>query len=259
MSERALAERPAASQRDKYDPMPSEFSAAIGSAANRIKTEQPFNEDYFRCVYRDYDRQNPPVKLRYYRTQLALDDASRNQFSIHDIGCAFGRFLGVLGPGWRRFGSDVSEYAIGQARQEQPECTFAVAEMGQVAGQGFPEKFAAVTAFDSIEHMPDLEQLAENVKAQLLPGGTFIFVVPVYDGLSGPVIRRLDRDPTHLHKWPRQRWLDWAERHFTVVRWHGILRFLLPWSWYLHWPTEIFRWHTPAVMVVCRERQKDEG
>ncbi|MGE0606790.1 MAG: class I SAM-dependent methyltransferase [Pirellulales bacterium] len=220
--------------------------------------QSPFDESYYREVYRDYDRQNPPAKLRHYAAQVkALKQPPVAERRIHDIGCAFGRFLGELGSGWRRYGSDVSGYAIGRARKEQPECTFAVAEMGQAEREGFPRQFHAVTAFDSIEHMPDPEQLAANVRGQLPPGGLFVFVVPVYDGLSGPLIRQLDRDPTHLHKWPRQRWLDWAGRHFEIVHWHGILRYLMPWGQYLHWPTKCFRWHTPAILVVATKKSKE--
>ncbi len=73
-------------------------------------------------------------------------------------------------------------------------------------------------------------------------------------GLSGPIIRLLDRDPTHLHKWPRQRWLDWAQSHFFLVEWKGILRYLLPGGYYLHLVTQVFRRHTPAIIVTARKR-----
>jgi hypothetical protein len=81
-----------------------------------------------------------------------------------------------------------------------------------------------------------------------------VFVVPVYDGLSGPIIRRLDRDPTHVHKWPRDRWLDWAASHFEVVDWTGILRWLTPLGYYLHVVTRLGKRHTPAILVTCRKR-----
>ena len=68
------------------------------------------------------------------------------------------------------------------------------------------------------------------------------------------IIRRLDRDPTHLHKWPRQRWLDWAARHFSVVEWSGIVRYLLPGGYYLHLVTRLFRRHAPAIIVIARKR-----
>ena len=84
--------------------------------------------------------------------------------------------------------------------------------------------------------------------------GCFVFTVPVYDGLSGPMVRLLDRDATHLHKWPRRRWLDWAESHFSVIEWKGIFRYLLPGGYYLHLVVQGLRRHAPAIIVVARKR-----
>jgi 2-polyprenyl-3-methyl-5-hydroxy-6-metoxy-1,4-benzoquinol methylase len=111
-----------------------------------------------------------------------------------------------------------------------------------------------VTTFDVIEHVPNPDAVARSAIEQLADGGCFVFVVPVYDGVTGPVIRLLDRDPTHIHKWSRQRWLDWAAAHFSVVEWKGILRYLLPGGYYLHVVTRALRRHTPAIIVVARKR-----
>jgi hypothetical protein len=76
--------------------------------------------------------------------------------------------------------------------------------------------------------------------------------VPVYDGLSGPIIRRLDHDVTHLQKHGRDFWLRLVSRRFHVVAWQGLVRYLLPGGVYLNWPTTVFRRHTPAIAVVAR-------
>jgi hypothetical protein len=86
----------------------------------------------------------------------------------------------------------------------------------------------------------------------LRPGGWFLMVVPVYDGACGPLIRTMDRDPTHVHKLGRGEWLAWVGRHFEVVEWWGIVRYLLPGRFYLHLPTRLGRGHTPAILVVGR-------
>jgi SAM-dependent methyltransferase len=211
-----------------------------------------FDADYFKTHYRDYVAQNPPRRLGFYAATLERHLASGVPRRIHDIGCAFGRFLGALDPRWQIYGSDVSEFAVAEAARSHPRGTFKVA--AATDGDVFGRRFGAVTAFDVLEHMPDPDAVARAVTAQLVDRGSFVFVVPVYDGLSGPLIRRLDRDPTHLHKWPRQRWLDWASRHFALVEWQGILRYLLPMRYYLHVTTRRFRRHTPAIIVVCRKR-----
>lgn len=209
-----------------------------------------YDADYYEHVYRDYAAQNPPHKLAFYARQVERYHSPDLPRRIHDLGCGFGSFLAVLGEPWQRFGSDLSEHALEQARRQCPGAEF---RAGDILGSPPGAPFSAVTALDVIEHVSDLESARAAVDAQLLPGGLFFFVVPVYDGLSGPIIRWLDRDPTHLHCWPRQRWLEWAAASFQVLDWAGIIRHLLPMGIYLHLPTRRFRSHTPAIWVACRK------
>ncbi len=212
-----------------------------------------FDADYYRTYYREYARQNPPRKLRFYARMAerhAAPDAPRR---IHDLGCGFGDFLATLDESWEICGSDVSEFAIAQAAQRHPRGAFKVASATDRAV--FAGPFGVVTAFDVLEHVADLDAVAASVDDQLAPGGAFLFVVPVYDGLSGPIIRALDRDPTHVHKWPRRCWLDWAGAHFDVREWLGAVRYLFPLLGYLHVTTRLLRRHTPAILVACRKRQ----
>jgi len=211
-----------------------------------------FDERYFKTYYRNYVAQNPLRRLRFYAQTIERHLTPGAPRRIHDIGCAFGRFLGSLDRTWQVFGTDASEFAVAQAARDNPQGVFKVA--GAEVGKVFDQPFGVVTAFDVIEHVPDPDAVARSVIEQLVDGGCFIFVVPVYDGLSGPVIRLLDRDPTHLHKWSRQRWLDWAESHFSLVEWKGILRYLLPGGYYLRLVTQVFRRHTPAIIVIARKR-----
>ena len=213
----------------------------------------PFDADYYRTYYREYTRQNPPRKLRFYARRVEQHLAPGLPRRIHDLGCGFGDFLATLGPEWQVCGSDVSEFAITQAAQRHPRAAFKVASATDRAV--FPDPFGVVTAFDVLEHVADLGAVAAAVNEQLAPGGAFLFVVPVYDGLSGPIIRALDRDPTHIHKWPRRRWLDWAAAHFEVREWLGAVRYLFPLLGYLHVTTRLLRRHTPAILVACRKRQ----
>jgi len=207
-----------------------------------------FDEAY----YRDCAAKNPLRRTRCYAQMIERHLTPGAPRRIHDIGCALGCFLGSLDTAWQIFGTDVSEFAVAEAVRRNPRGVFKVA--GAEAGRVFDESVGVVTAFDVIEHVPEPDAVARSVIEQLVDGGCFVFVVPVYDGLSGPMIRLLDRDPTHLHKWPRQRWLDWAARHFSVVEWSGIVRYLLPGGYYLHLVTRLFRRHAPAIIVIARKR-----
>jgi SAM-dependent methyltransferase len=209
-----------------------------------------FGEDYFAINYKDYDRQNPVHKLEHYRRAVERHWSPATPRRLYDIGCAYGRFVAHLGSSWDARGSDISRHAIGRARARYGPSRYEVVD----ATRDRPRDggYGAVTCFDTMEHVPDCDAIGELARQLLVPGGVFVFVVPAYDGATAPLHRWLDRDPTHVHKWPRRAWLDWAARRFRVLEWHGILRYLLPGGHYLHLTTRRLREETPAILVACR-------
>ncbi len=209
-----------------------------------------FGEDYYRTVYRHYERQNPSYKTEFYR-QFILQHAGRDVGRILDVGCAFGGFLASLPKSWDRYGIDISSFAIEQAARTNPDLHVANAIL---ENNPFKGPFDVVTSFDVIEHINDLEKVAACVADLLTPGGLYVFVVPTYDGPFGPVVHFLDHDPTHLHKTNRRFWLEWAARHFEIQEWIGAFRFLAPVGPYIHWPTRALRSISPAIMVAARTR-----
>ncbi len=212
---------------------------------------QIFDRTYFERQYRDYERQNPLRKLTFYRSLVEMGVAARPRPRILDIGCAFGLFLGHLDENWERFGEDASEYAIGKAREAAPSICFGVSACGR---HPFAGPFDAITAWDVLEHVVELHEMLGWIYSNLAPAGMFAFVVPVYDGATGPLIRMLDTDPTHVHRRGRRHWLDLARPHFELVDWWGIYRYLFPGGLYLHLVTRSMRQHTPAIACLMRRR-----
>ncbi len=211
-----------------------------------------FDENYYRTFYKNYTRQNPSRKLRFYETLLIKHLGKSESVKLLDVGCAFAAFLGSLPRTWERYGIDVSEHAIESARAKLPGVKLASATLETLPFQG---PFDAVTSFDVIEHIPDLDQVARIVNGILKPGGIFEFVVPVYDGPLGWVVQLLDKDPTHVHKNGRDFWLSWASKSFEIVEWQGTYRYLTPIGVYMHFPSRLFRRWSPAIAVVVRRRQ----
>jgi SAM-dependent methyltransferase len=212
------------------------------------QTKGAFEQEYYDTYYRNYTLQNPPRKLGFYRRVFESAAKGIARPKVLELGCAFGRVLSVLDPEWDRYGLDISEYAIGQARESIPDARFCVSSATEIP---FDETFDIIAAFDLCEHVPDLGQLAGAIKSKLKPSGKLFFVVPVYDGVTGPIIRALDKDVTHVHKTSRRFWLDWASSNFKVVEWWGIYRYLFPTGYYLHTPTKTLRKHTPAIAVLA--------
>lgn len=211
-----------------------------------------FDAAYFGASYRDYRRQNPPRKLAFYR-RLALRGRAPGGVRVLDVGCAFGAFLSAVGAAPVRVGLDASPFAVAQARRQAPGASFAVARLPELP---LVARFDVVTSFDCLEHVAEVDAAFAALARCLAPGGRLVFVVPVYDGLSGPLVRAFDRDPTHVHRRGREFWLDLAGRHLEVERWLGVVRYLVLGRLYVHVTTRALRRHTPAIAVVARSRER---
>lgn len=215
-------------------------------------TARRFDAGYFDTNYRDYASQNPSWKLDFYLRVLSRHLPANRPADVLDIGCGPGAWLDYLSrhTRWRLAGSDISEWAITDRAADLPGVALSLASATE---QPYPNSsLDAVTACDVLEHVPDRDAAAAAIAAMLRPGGYFLLVVPVYDGLCGPIIRKMDKDPTHVHKIARGDWLHWVEQRFTIVEWWGLMRYLLPGRLYLHVPTRFARAHTPAILVVAR-------
>lgn len=220
------------------------------SSVVRASAEGAFGPEYYKSIYRHYERQNPSYKHSFYR-EFVLKYVASAAIQILDVGCAFGGCVSSMPETWNRFGIDVSAFAVEQGRVQHPSVQLASATLDT---NPFSGPFDVITSFDVIEHIQDLENVAQRINSLLKPGGLFFFVVPTYDGPFGPAVHLLDRDPTHIHKTNRRFWLTWAGRHFEVLEWLGIFRMLLPKGPYIHWPTRALRSVAPAILVAARKR-----
>jgi SAM-dependent methyltransferase len=221
------------------------------AAAVSVPPAGRFDRSYFETRYTDYERQNPPHKLAFYRRLAEEAAAGIARPRVLDVGCAFGAFLSALDPAWDLHGLDVSEYAVERARAALPRARLAVAGAAAIP---FDPPFDVVTAFDVLEHIHELDAVREAIRDSLAPQGRLVFVVPVYSGITGPIVRWLDRDDTHVHRRSRTFWLEWAGAAFEVVEWRGLFRYLLPGGHYAHRPTRRFRRAAPAIAVSARKR-----
>jgi len=146
-------------------------------------------------------------------------------------GARSGLFLAALGPGWERYGIDASEYALDESAQGTfPRRSWLRRARARLR---FLAPSTSFTAFDVLEHVWALGALVASITGALARDGSFVFVVPVYDGPTGPLVRALDRDRTHVHKESRAFWLDLAPAELEAVDWWGIYRYLLPGGYYV--------------------------
>lgn len=217
-----------------------------GGAIGRVMPE--FDAAYFETNYADYEGQNPERKLRHYHEVIRRRWVASGA-TVVDIGCGLGMWADHLArsePGWSVVGMDVDPDVIKRNADRYPGVRFEVGRAGE--GES-TEEFDILTAMDVLEHVPGVETRFRDICRGVRKGGLLAFVVPVYDGPLGPAVRLLDRDPTHIHKWSRDRWLELAHSELSGVEWHGIFRLRLPGGHYVHQPSDRLRQMAPAIMV----------
>jgi SAM-dependent methyltransferase len=98
---------------------------------------------------------------------------------VLDVCCGTGYLAGLLaGRGFHVAGIDASAEMIAHARRNVPAAEFQVGDAAEVRADG--EFDAAVSTFDSLNHILDLGRLAaafRNTAAALRPGAPFVFDV----------------------------------------------------------------------------------
>lgn len=212
-----------------------------------------FGSEYYETNYRSYKDQNPEHKLDHYLSVVEQACAQIEAPTVLDIGCGPGAFLAhtaLRRPHWMLYGTDIRPNAIEAAAgilQGRASLETASAETRPFGDLTYD----VITAWDVLEHLANPAETVSNLKTWLKPGGVLVFVVPVYDGITGPLVTLLDKDPTHLQKLGRDFWIDIADSQLSRVSWHGILRYLLPGRRYIHLPTRPGRRFTPAILVVA--------
>jgi trans-aconitate methyltransferase len=209
---------------------------------------------YYTTAYRHYEKQNPAYKYAHYLKTIHHYQPNFND--LLDFGCATGRFLSYLQaamPTLQLFGTDINTAALQQAERTLPQATF---KPGGVEALQHLPLVEVITAFDVLEHVPDPEQALHFFNKTLQTGGILIAVMPVYDGSLGWLVHLLDKDPTHLHKYSREYWQQRISRHFDILDWHGIFRFLFPGGWYFHKPTRLLKYAAPAILIIARKANR---
>ncbi|MCA9676991.1 MAG: class I SAM-dependent methyltransferase [Kofleriaceae bacterium] len=121
---------------------------------------------------------------RWRREALArlalLDDAQPARGKLLDVGCSTGWFMGVARDGgWQVTGLDISRPSVEQARARGFDVHHGTLEDNDLE----PGGYAAVTMFDSIEHMPSPMTALRAVRRLLADDGVVVLTTPNIDGL----------------------------------------------------------------------------
>jgi ubiquinone/menaquinone biosynthesis C-methylase UbiE len=101
-----------------------------------------------------------------------------NEGDAVDFGCGHGVVTEVLRqalpPAWKVYGVDVSETAIGRARERYPHCTFMCADDPALIGK----RFDFVFTHHVLEHVYDVSLVLDEIVRLATPHGTMLHILP---------------------------------------------------------------------------------
>lgn len=215
------------------------------------KSKMNFNKLYFQRHYASFKQRNPMFKLQsYLKIVRKWTKDFRGRPMLLDIGCGYGRFLTIAERYFKTYGIDPSAYALNQAKTAVRHTVFEVASL-----ESYKQKRAydIVTAFDALEHMENVAYSLQKIHALLSRRGRFVCVVPVYDGSLGIIGGLLDRDPTHVQKLSRWKWLKLFKSQFEIIEVQGAIRYSFPGGIYFHTMSPLFWKWGQAILVVMEK------
>lgn len=136
---------------------------------------------------------------------------------VLDVGCAYGFMLEKFPDAFEKFGIDISEYAIAEAKKRLPVATLKVG--GAEDGLPFPENFFdIVICNDVIEHLENPRAALENIRKVLKVGGILYVNTPNVNWLRKKVFAYADKKEHHISLFPHKNLLNvLLEVGFTVV------------------------------------------
>jgi len=205
-----------------------------------------FEKNYFNGVYKDYLRQNPDKKLNFYLREI---NKYKKSGKLLDVGCATGLFIEKAEKFFDIYGVDVSKYAIDIAKKKKLKVSVLSSDKLDFKNNFFD----AITSFDVLEHVESLDNMLSEIRRVLKKDGVFVFVVPIWEGISGFISQLVDRDPTHIHKKNKKFWFKKMENHkFNVADWIGIFRILF--VKYFHFQTIALKNYSPIILVICKRK-----
>jgi len=115
-----------------------------------------------------------------------------------DIGCSTGAFPAEA----VRAGVDAEGLELSSVAAAQGRARGLTIHEGTAEGFAPPHPYAAVTAFDVVEHLPDPLPFVRRVGSWLLPDGVLVMTLP---NIASPIVRVMGRHwfyyapPDHIH------------------------------------------------------------
>ncbi|MBI4097261.1 MAG: class I SAM-dependent methyltransferase [Candidatus Levybacteria bacterium] len=134
-----------------------------------------------------------------------------------DVGCAYGFMLQKFPDSFEKFGVDISEHAIAEAKKRLPNATLKVASAENELP--FPDSFFdIVICNDVIEHLENPRTALENIRKVLKKGGILYLNTPNFNWLRKNIFAYADKKEHHISLLPHKTLFDLlTEVGFNII------------------------------------------
>jgi len=161
-----------------------------------MPSNNPFNREYFNGDGSNYKDYNEMDCNHYWLKRLNPILNYVKQGRLLELGCAYGFFLKRAKKFFDVIGLDVSEYALEQTRYHVPKCHLEAYDLNNKLP--FDEgEFDVIAAFDTLEHVKNIDLCIGEISRVLKHKGYFAFQVPVRNIIT-KLLGFFDMDETHV-------------------------------------------------------------
>lgn len=199
-----------------------------------VKKNKKFEEEYFQGWYKHAVGNFTQADLKYSRNWFWAWLRKLNEFipvekgygrSVLEIGCSIGGVASLLSDrGFKVFGSDISEYAVKNAKLLNPKANFLSFDVQHEIP--LKQKFDIIIAFEVVEHLENPEGAIKNMISSLKKDGFLVISTPYPYPWNY-------RDKTHINlKYPSE-WIKIMRKNkLKKIKKSGFT--LLPFFYKLH-------------------------
>jgi 2-polyprenyl-3-methyl-5-hydroxy-6-metoxy-1,4-benzoquinol methylase len=203
-----------------------------------------------------------------WRQKMFLKHPPITKGRVLDIGCGLGNFVVALDrkfPNIEAWGIDIAPNMVEFIKENYGIKNVYAADLKDFLKRTDLPKFDAITMFELIEHVESPNELLQDIKKLLAPGGYVIISTPNMDRLTG-IYEDEDLPPHHFWRWHPHTLQFTLERNgFTVTKLvpepfekDFIYRWIQKFGWFARFKAWVINTISPKSEIAIHEQKKEE-
>jgi 2-polyprenyl-3-methyl-5-hydroxy-6-metoxy-1,4-benzoquinol methylase len=177
-------------------------------------------ESFFEVLKKGGYKKGSHTKLNLWKWDFITDFYKKKSGCVIDLGCGAGFFLECVPENFSKCGLDISSSSIRIVKNKGFDAVLSDLSK-KVPHELKNKKFDVVCAFDTLEHVSNIDSFLKNT-INLMDEKSLLFVeVPIkttfHRFISRLGLGLLDIDPTHVNKEDHVWWEQKFSKHFKLV------------------------------------------